>query len=90
VLWLWVMVFVGILLKAWMDVPPPPSSQSDLVTGGHRASVSGCAGGTFVSCMLRVSGVWLSSAIWICGMFVLKLRIFICSSVRVIANVLGM
>lgn len=83
-----VMVCVGIPLKAWMDVPPPPSSRSVLVTGGQRASVSGCVGGTFVSCMQRISGVWLSSAVWIYGMFDLKLRIFHCRSVRVIANVL--
>jgi hypothetical protein len=48
-----VMAFVGILLKAWMDVPPPPSSRSVLVTGGQRASASG-----WHICFLHAYYIW--------------------------------
>jgi hypothetical protein len=34
-------VFVGILLKMWIDVPPPPCGWSDLVTGRRCKRVSG-------------------------------------------------
>lgn len=51
-----VIVFVGMLPKEWMDVPPPPCGRSDLATGGLREIVSGCVDGTFVSCMHKISG----------------------------------